>query len=278
MIPVDEWVRTCIERTSRHEGQPWSTQANLDGHGLSWGILQWTQRGGGLGELLAAMYRADAAQFAAVFGPHFRELLAVTAAASLAPVGGQLLWAPYWLERFQRAGRLAVFQDVQVERAATSAYMAGAVRIARRFAVHTERAMVVYYNRTVHQGAGSAMKVADRLATWYDEHPDQRPSCEHHLLAQYGWFCAAKFRRATPPSGPLSSTTPWVEVTAKGTEPELALLADGTVRLEDRPLRGRVWHAWAGGKEYFDLWNLIIRRTAEILADPGLRDQPALLP
>ncbi len=52
---------------------------NWDGAGLSYGVLQWTQISGNLGKLLAAMVRADQANFLRIFGEHASELLRVTA-------------------------------------------------------------------------------------------------------------------------------------------------------------------------------------------------------
>ena len=49
---ITDWIPTLLKKTSEHEGQFWSVQANLDGNGVSYGILQWTQKSGSLGKLL----------------------------------------------------------------------------------------------------------------------------------------------------------------------------------------------------------------------------------
>jgi hypothetical protein len=66
---VQGWSRNVIAWVSRRDGKPDSLNRNLDGNGLSFCILQWTQQSGNLGVLLAAMHEADPAGFASIFGP-----------------------------------------------------------------------------------------------------------------------------------------------------------------------------------------------------------------
>ena len=42
---ITDWIPTLLKKTSEHEGQFWSVQKYLDGNGVSYGILQWTQIG-----------------------------------------------------------------------------------------------------------------------------------------------------------------------------------------------------------------------------------------
>ena len=86
-----DWMDRVIAHVSRHEGRHDSLKLNADGAGLSFGIIQWAQKPGSLGVLLAEMQRTDPERFARTFGPDWRALLEVTRAASLAPVGGALL-------------------------------------------------------------------------------------------------------------------------------------------------------------------------------------------
>ena len=48
---LDDWMGVLIAKTSEHEGKFWSVQKNIDGNGVSYGILQWTQKSGSLGRL-----------------------------------------------------------------------------------------------------------------------------------------------------------------------------------------------------------------------------------
>lgn len=264
---LDDWVHVLLEHTSAHEGTYSSVQENLDGQGVSYGILQWTQRGGGLGEVLAAMRAADPAQFAQTFGAPWPELLAATAAQSLEPVAGALLWREPWLSRFRAAGRVPAFQAAQVRLASQGPYMRAAATIAGLLGVKTERAMALYFNRTVHQGAAGATAVARDLARWYAEDPRRRPSTPAGVLAQYGWKCAAQFRRTSPPSSPWKNsahTVQWVQLAPGSLEYDL----DGP-RLVRRQQSGPTWHAVTGP---WDLWDLIIKRTDQLLNAGTLRD------
>jgi len=197
---ITDWIPTLLRKTSEHEGRYWSVQANLDGNGVSYGILQWTQKSGSLGTLLRAMAAADPVAFARFFGTSWAKLLEVTGRASLETVDGVALWAGPWVTRFATAGRWPAFQRVQAQVAAESEYMAGAVEIAGLLGVSTERAMVLYYNRTVHQGSAGALGPARRLVAWYAEDASRRPAAPNDVVAQYAWTCAAKFRRTSVPA------------------------------------------------------------------------------
>jgi hypothetical protein len=37
---ITDWMPALLRKTSQHEGQCWSVQRNLDGNGVSYGILQ----------------------------------------------------------------------------------------------------------------------------------------------------------------------------------------------------------------------------------------------
>ena len=100
-------------------------------YGLSFGIIQWAQKPGSLGVLLAEMQRTNPARFATTFGPDWPALLQTTAAGSLAPVGGQVLWREPWVSRFQAAGRDPVFVAVQNRLAKNGEHFQGAIEAAR---------------------------------------------------------------------------------------------------------------------------------------------------
>lgn len=325
---VGDWVTTLFGKTSAHEGNYWSVNANADGHGVSYGFIQWTQRKGGLGQLLTAMHAADPGQFAADFGPAYRELLSVVNAPSegsrMAPAGGALLWDPVWIRRFWLAGgryaparrdptyregdvpgdpsskiaesrspanRRPQFQAVMRQMAAKS-YLPAAIDIARMLGVSTERAMVLYYNRTVHQGVGGAPSCARDLVALWRDHPEMKPSNPNDVLAQYAWVCADRFRK-TPD-----------EIRADGLPEEMDFWHPASIFVDDKghptPYHGknveivgkelkdistgdyRTWpvdaapgtlHKWDDGG-MTNLYSLITWRSSGILLDPSLRDQP----
>ena len=65
---ITDWIPTLLRKTSEHEGNYWSVQQNLDGNGVSYGILQWTQKSGSLGRLLREMAATDPVAFGRFFG------------------------------------------------------------------------------------------------------------------------------------------------------------------------------------------------------------------
>ncbi|MDP2308680.1 MAG: hypothetical protein Q8P18_21845 [Pseudomonadota bacterium] len=273
---ITDWIPTLLRKTSEHEGQFWSVQRNLDGNGVSYGILQWTQKSGSLGGLLRAMAAADPVAFARFFGTSWSKLLDVTGRASLEAVDGVVLWADPWATRFAAAGRWPAFQQVQARVAAESEYMAGAVEIARMLGISTERAMVLYYNRTVHQGASGALGPARRLVAWYAEDPRRRPAAPLDVVAQYAWTCAAKFRRTSAPERRnynADGNIWWSPVTS-----EWSQLGVGAFRSRRVAVSG-VWHAVTGPPaKPWSLYDLITKRSSDILTDPTLRDAPVALP
>ena len=281
MIPRSEWVPTLLQATSAHEGTYWSVQAHKDGVGVSWGILQWTQAGGGLATILEAVNQAVPGALAAAWGGAAGAVLATVRARSLArvewpgdaqfPAGAYSLWTGPFLRGWVTLGKMTPVQAVQRQVAEQGEHMKGAIELARMFNLRTERALVLFFNRTVHQGVAGATGPARKLLAWYAEDPTRRPAAPLHVLGQYAWFCASKFRRTSTPD-PVGE---WVQVT--GAEPELALLDDGTVKLISDPIVAPTWHLWKGGKSYFDLWNIIINRSGKILENPALRDQDCQL-
>jgi hypothetical protein len=134
--------------------------------GLSWGIIQFAQRYGSLGRVLAACQQRDPGTFSETFGgaKAAAELLAVTNAKQLddrtRPVDGANLWEDPWLDRFRRAGRHERFQAAQNEIAITD-YFDPILTIARRLGLVSERALAMVYDRSVHMGpAGGSVWIA----------------------------------------------------------------------------------------------------------------------
>ncbi len=306
---IEDWIGTLFSATSKHEGTYWSVQRNLDGQGVSYGFIQWTQLAGGLGRVLTTMYRADPIQFAADFGPHHQALLTAVTSASqserMAPVGGVNLWESSWVERFQLAGgryapvegdadyrpgdpqgdrrapkekrsaanRRPQFQAAQRNEAASSEYLIAAKKIAGLLGVRSERAMTMYYNRTVHQGAAGAVGPAEVLAAWYRADPSRRPANQNDVLAQYAWRCAAKFRKVGAPENMAynKSGLVWKPVTTEYSE-----LRTGNYAVAKVAAPPNTYHVFAAGFPV-SLYDLITMRSSEILLNPKLRDAPVNL-
>lgn len=242
-----DWIQQVIQRTIAHEGTYDSLNLNTDGAGLSFGILQWAQLPGALGELLAEMYRTDPARFAACFGPAYPQLLEVTRRGSLEPVSGAVLWAEPWISRFRAAGRDPVFRAVQDRLAARGTYMRAAIDAAQTLGVPTERGLALTFDTAVQQGPQAARQFAvDALQAH-----GNRPTTMRERLETYKLMAARPYRKTGPP--PLHRQHPRLQWLQVGTE----------------------WHLFAGR---IDLYIDILRRRNAILLDPALSDIPVKLP
>lgn len=281
LMEVTDWMRTLFRKTAAHEGYYWSVNRNADGQGVSYGFLQWTQRSGNLGKLLAYMRAADPAAFdAAMDGtPNALALLAHTAAARMDALNGANLWDNPWLGRFYRLGGPVVkasylpSPSTPMQRAMWSyaaskdEHMQAALANARALDAFTERGLVLCYNRTVHQGVSGSTGPRRRLVEFWSGHPDSRPASANDRLAQYAWTCAGQFRRTTPPKSTAYNDRglEWRPVTEEWSE-----LRTGDYRVSRVAVSG-VWHVFAG---QFDLYDLITKRSSDILTDSTLRDNP----
>lgn len=259
--PGADWRYRVIRSIAAHEGDPASVQRNLDGNGVSFGILQWTQRGGGLAVLLRALHQREPARVEAVFGgpASWGRLQAHVDAKSLAPLDNALLWNPPWLDRFHAAGRDPVLASLQWIIAAESDYIRAIPAIAGALGVRSERAYALIGNRTVHQGVGGVWQAVRSLRAWWSS-GGGAPAAEPERLSAFAWTCAAAFRMELYEMAHPRGHWRWVE-------PEHILTAAGTVATRS----AGAWHAFSGP---WDLWELIVQRSAQILADPQWSDGP----
>jgi hypothetical protein len=183
-----EAKRRTIERVARFEsGSAGYKAINADGEyegrfgtdhpayhryhvGLSYGNVQFTQDGGGLGRLLAMMRERDARAFSDIFGADADELVRVTNApgpaskdvpggrsARVQPVGGADLWAQPWRARFERAGDHPPFQAAQNE-LASLAYLDPMLKFAKWLGLDTDRALTLVIDRAIQMGVGGARR------------------------------------------------------------------------------------------------------------------------
>jgi len=236
------WLSRVIARVALHEGRHDSVNRNVDGAGLSFGILQWNQRSGGLGQLLRVFHDTDPARFAAVFGVHGPALIEATRAGGVAPVAGAVLWEEPWLSRFLAAGRDPVFQAVQDRLAMQGPHMQGALTAARTLGFVTERSVALTYDTAVQQGPGFARQLAEKVRRRYAGRTV--PMLE--VLQHFAHRAPAHFRRTQPPTEPY----PVAHIRWQSVGPS-------------------EWHAFAGR---IDLYQDILRRRLSIVADPQLTD------
>jgi hypothetical protein len=159
------------DRTARH----WASKylPNGGAHiGLSWGIIQFTQDGGALGEVLKVAHEIDPKLFVRIMGAgserRANNLLAVTTRSGsrqaspqgarsprVQPVDGADLWTSPWIERFNEAATHDAFKIAQRTVAATN-YLFPAIQIVLNFApmFPSQEDLAVAFDLAVHHGPG----------------------------------------------------------------------------------------------------------------------------
>ena len=162
--------------------------------GLSYGVIQFTQDSGTLGQLLSMMRDRDAATFAQTFGPDADRLIDVTTAtgpassqspdgrsARVQPVAGADLWVEPWVSRFRAAGAIEAFKAAQRELAAR-AYLDPMLRFAGWMGLDTERALTIAVDRAIQMGVHGACR-------WISEAvgPLSAPATRQQALAALGY-------------------------------------------------------------------------------------------
>lgn len=142
-------------------------------HGLSFGLVLFTQRSGLLGCVLRrAKARADAAgsslpaeeQLDSLFGAAWEHLLRVTDPEltpepedRIAPVEDHVLWEEPWLGRFRRAGQVPYVQAAQNEVALVELFDP-ILPLARDLGFVTDRALALLLDRVIHMGLGGGRR------------------------------------------------------------------------------------------------------------------------
>ena len=247
--PPGDWAkRVAGVVIGTESGGSYSAQnRNTDGAGLSFGILQWTQKSGSLGKILQRLHRTDPDAFSRIFGSDSAALLATTSAGSaagrMAAVGGAVLWQAPWTARFQAAGQHEPFQAAQWAELFEGTHWQGAMKAATVLEVHTERAYALCFDRAVQQGPAAAVQIAEQLRARLTANGAAQVSYSA-LLAAYAQLAAARFQRVDGP-GP-SGTWHWNPDTHR-------------------------WHRFAGD---YDLFALVSKRTGAILSSRRLSDLP----
>jgi hypothetical protein len=129
--------------------------------GLAFGLLLFTQESGLLGTLLTIMHDRAPALFATSFDPYADALLAsttsATAAERLQPVGGQRLWDPSWVIRFQQTGDVPAFQAAQNETAIEYQFRP-MLNVALGLGLNSDRGLAMVLDQVVTRGLGGGLR------------------------------------------------------------------------------------------------------------------------
>lgn len=230
--PSPEVARRVILRVAKNEGDFDSVNLS-DGGGISFGLLQWNQRTGDLGVLLTAMQRAAPQAFAATFGPVSDELThrltATDEATRTGPVGGHRLADGPWPDRFRAAGKLEVFQRAQLDLAQSGTHFGAAVAVAKMLGMREERALTLFFDTAVQQGAAGAKSAARSVLRSGVERESR--------LTAFAHASADRARRGTRPTRKAPTGLAWRQV-------------------------GDEWRLFMGDR---DLYALVLRRRLALL-------------
>lgn len=151
-------ARNTVQLESRSD--PGAINPSSDGAGVSLGLLQWSQKGGGLHELLTRWYRDAPDALGAALGPRWFDVLDVARRAALDPVDGAPLWQEPWLSRWRVALADPRLVALQRQLVIDGSHMRAAVRAAQAMGLTTHRGWSIVFDRTVQQGAGRVQRAA----------------------------------------------------------------------------------------------------------------------
>jgi len=153
-----------IDYVSRNESggdySAWNPDDN--GHGVSFGLIQFNQRAGSLPELLRRMYEADPKAFNACFGSAVADLL------DSKWVRSHDLSGPDWDWRFKLAGAVPAFQQAQRD-LAREGYLEPAWKACQAVGLTSERAVAMAFDAAVQHGLGWTRKALARADLRWEE-------------------------------------------------------------------------------------------------------------
>ena len=155
----DPLVWKSIALTVGFEGSSFTTVlGNVDGGGISFGIMMWSLRLGSLQKLLSDFRLADRERFDAIFGGNLDQILAVMN-------GPREVWSTFadaisgprkvtvvepWKSAFAALGREPKFQQIQVEN--VSPWIQAARKSAAIFGFESERAFALFFDAQIQSG------------------------------------------------------------------------------------------------------------------------------
>lgn len=264
---TSEVRRRIVELTAGGDGAAYSS-VNADGPfrgrhgpghkayqrfhtGLSFGIAEFNQDVGTLGQLLRLMQAREPETFVAVFGDAADAMIATATAPGpssehveggrgprVQPVANADLWDEPWLSRFRAAGAVPAFRAAQNQLAA-ELYLAPMLTVAAGFGLTSERALCMVLDRAIALGEqGGKRWIADTVG------PVRTHALRHEALAALGFDSIEAFQASVPgllndgEFGPVSHATLTAALRGLGAASPLPL-SDTRQAIEDMARRGQ---------------------------------------
>lgn len=178
-------LRRAIEKVAgdfESNGKGYAMNRNSDKNGASYGLIQWTQASGNLHDVLEFLQKRHPDKFEQYFGPNWRKLLEYTEkneSVMYDPLDdgtgkASVLWEDPWYSRFRAAGKDPDLYAAQWEYAEFyDGHMKGAIWSTEKLGIRTERALTLFYDRTVNSGRNANRRIVEKvLAKWAGNPPD----------------------------------------------------------------------------------------------------------
>ncbi len=149
----DQAIDRLIDQTAAHEsgGNYSNWNANDNGHGVSFGLIQFNQKVGSLPTLFQKMYQKNPEKFKQYFGSQTQNFL------NPSWVRSANLNNPTLKKMIKAAGRDPEFQKVQRD-LARSEYFDPADAIAKKYGIKSERGRSMMFDAAVQFGVGGMKK------------------------------------------------------------------------------------------------------------------------
>ena len=177
-------------------------------YGLELGLLLADQESGLLGQVLQRTASRNPAALREILGEATDDVLAVTTAGTvaerLAPVTGEPLWAPVWVDRFRALGALPECQAAQNEVAIEVQFRPMALAVAG-LGLDTDRALAMAFDVVVSRGLDAGLRwIADVVAPLDDAGATSAAAVLGH--SDLGSFERAVGLPPSPAGGPAVAT------------------------------------------------------------------------
>ncbi|MCC6808528.1 MAG: chitosanase [Deltaproteobacteria bacterium] len=204
---VEQLIEITAEIESRGAGDYSAINLKDNNAGVSFGVIQFNQKWGALGELFRRMYEEDPEAFiAATYGNTkvnkdpkalaerlIEELNDPSPSRRLTGSLARHLGEPIWLRRYAALGENVKFREVQ-DKLALSHFVGPGKKLAAEFGLKSERAHAVMIDLCVQHGeAGARFIIAEALrknpkdtAAWKNASDADRPAAEHVMLYNIG--------------------------------------------------------------------------------------------
>ncbi|HEY0157353.1 MAG TPA: peptidoglycan-binding protein [Thermoanaerobaculia bacterium] len=171
-LPIPSMLQRCLGLTSAFEGHGYTlAEGNFDGAGVTWGIIGFTLKAGGVSQIVKEAFAADASFVRDCFGDCTGQLLQVTAepwekqlawADSVSSGSQKLTLAEPYKSGFAKLGASALGQELQ-QACVDQTYYQPALKTARTWGLRSEVGIALCFDIHVQNGGigskqGAAIK------------------------------------------------------------------------------------------------------------------------